>query len=134
MDGFGRGKIYEEYYKPYVVSSNTANTTFTLSLSLFLHTVMHPNFWGLRLVTVKSELLMNLFPMEPCYCDESYLFWQKLALRPYELVFCILGVFDKDPDPRNRTSELRIRILLFLQWLSRFKQEIGLFSTFISFS
>ncbi len=58
--------------------------------------------------------------MEPSYCAESYQFWQTLRL-------------GKDRDPRNRTSGLRIRILLllFLQWLSRFKQEIGWFSTFI---
>jgi hypothetical protein len=59
MAGFGRGKIYEEYYKPYVVSS-TANTTFYTFLILISPHSNAPKLLGLRLVIVKSELPMIL--------------------------------------------------------------------------
>ncbi len=97
---------------------------------------MHPNFWVLRLVTVKSELLMNLIQWNlACiaFRAESYLFWQKLILRPYEPVCWILGLLISI---RVRGTVLLdwgsgFRILFFLEWLSRCKREIGFYSTFV---
>jgi hypothetical protein len=61
MAGFGRGKIYEEYYKPYVVSTNTANTTFyTFLIHISLHSNAPKLFGVATTVTVKTELPMNL--------------------------------------------------------------------------
>jgi hypothetical protein len=107
MAGFGRGKIYEEYYKPYVVS-NSANTTFYTFLILISAHSNAPKLLGFTTGQVRASDEFD--PIKPCYCAESYPFWKKLTPRPYEPVFWILCVIDKDPDLRNRTAGLRIRI------------------------
>jgi hypothetical protein len=66
MAGFGRGKIYEEYYKPYVVSSTATTTFYNVLILISLHSNA-PKLLGFTTSYCQARTSDEFDSWEPCY-------------------------------------------------------------------